>query len=555
MIKHPVWKPFFHLLHQAKLPYFYILLYTLLSILGSQLYLLFPSYTQQIMKGGINETIILMVIAVVLGQALITSVNQFVLAVASAKVTLRLRELLWNQILRLPVSFFEAQSSGSLISRVTQDTAKLSDWAATFPGNTLSAIYEFAGAFFILFSYHWKLAALEAVMVPILYLLGVWQGKIQFSWNQKIQEKTAVLTGHLSEILVNLPLVKGFCAEDLEAKRGESRIHRLFQVNFSSSLVNNLLLQLKNAAAILHTAAAIVLGLWMISKKEITLDIWVAFYLYSQGLLNSFSRIMSIWATVKSRQGAVRRITELIQEPVEEDLDTDCSVIQGDLVFQDISFSYENRTVLNHVTFTAPQGKTTALIGPSGSGKTTIFQLLERFYAPDSGTIQIGDTDISSFPLAKWRRQIGYASQSPYLFSGTIRENILYGIHRSISHQELTEAIQNACCEEFIKAMPEDLETQIGENGSTLSGGQRQRIALARLFLQKPQLLLLDEVTANLDSESEYLVEQALSRLKQGRTALVIAHKMSAVKGADQILALKDGAVTQLQSISERSLL
>lgn len=157
MIKHPVWKPFFHLLHQAKLPYFYILLYTLLSILGSQLYLLFPSYTQQIMKGGINETIVLMVIAVVLGQALITSVNQFVLAVASAKVTLRLRELLWNQILRLPVSFFEAQPSGSLISRVTQDTAKLSDLAATFPGNTLSAIYEFAGAFFILFSYHWKL--------------------------------------------------------------------------------------------------------------------------------------------------------------------------------------------------------------------------------------------------------------------------------------------------------------------------------------------------------------------------------------------------------------
>lgn len=316
-MKQPIWKPFFRLLHQARLPYFYILLYTLLSISASQLYLLFPSYTQQIMQGNINQTMALMVAAVVLGQAFVTSVNQFVLAAASAKVTLRFREMIWGQILRLPVPFFDGQPSGNLISRITQDTSKLSDLTATLPGNVLSSLYMFFGAFGILFSYHWKLAALEAVMIPFLYGLGVWQGRIQFSWNQKIQEKIAGLTGHLSEILSSPALVKGFCAEEWETKRGSGWISQLFQADFFRSLINTLLLQLKNLASLIHTAAMIGLGLWMISRKEITIDVWVAFYLYSQNLLNSFSRIMSIWTTVKSAQGAVRRITELMEESTE----------------------------------------------------------------------------------------------------------------------------------------------------------------------------------------------------------------------------------------------
>ncbi len=544
-MKSHIWKPFFHMLHQAKLPYFHILLYTLLSLLGSQLYLLFPSYTQQIMAGNINKLIILTVIAVVMGQAILTSINQFVLSVASAKITLRLRELLWNRIVRLPVPFFELRHSGELISRVTEDTAKLSDLAATFPGNMLSSVYGFAGAFIILFSYHWKLAALEAVMIPLIYLIGVWQGRIQFSYNRKIQEKTACLTGNLSEILLNVPFVKSFCNEEREAKRGEHWIYRLFQVNFARTIVVNLLLLLKNISLVIHTVAMILLGLQMISKNEITIDIWIAFYMYSQGLLNSFSSIMSIWGNVKASQGAVRRITELILEPVEENNEKTFDTITGDIVFDDVSFSYGRHPVLHHMTFTVPEGKATAIIGPSGSGKTTIFQLLERFYNPAQGTIQIGGRDISRFSLDNWRRSIGYASQSPYLFSGTIRENILYGIHREVTEEELMFAMNQAHCDEFITAMPDGLETQIGENGGKLSGGQRQRLSIARLFLQNPQILLLDEVTASLDTESDHLVEQALSRLKSGRTAIIIAHKMSSIKDADQIIVLKDGMIEQ----------
>lgn len=195
----------------------------------------------------------------------------------------------------------------------------------------------------------------------------------------------------------------------------------------------------------------------------------------------------------------------------------------------------------------------TALIGSSGAGKTTVFQLLERFYTLDRGMIRIGGRDISSFPLEEWRRMIGYAPQAPFLFSGTIRENILYGVHRPVTDQELCRAIQDSCCEEFISAMPHGLMTRLGENGSGLSGGQRQRLSLARLFLQNPRILLLDEVTANLDPESEYMVELALARLRKGRTTLIIAHRRSAVKDADQIIVLK--GQESGPSVPERSLL
>lgn len=462
--------------------------------------------------------------------------------------------MIWGQILRLPVPFFDGQPSGNLISRITQDTSKLSDLTATLPGNVLSSLYMFFGAFGILFSYHWKLAALEAVMIPFLYGLGVWQGRIQFSWNQKIQEKIAGLTGHLSEILSSPALVKGFCAEEWETKRGSGWISQLFQADFFRSLINTLLLQLKNLASLIHTAAMIGLGLWMISRKEITIDVWVAFYLYSQNLLNSFSRIMSIWTTVKSAQGAVRRITELMEESTETSgSSADSGFVQGDISFRDVTFSYGEKPVLEHLTFTAAEGKMTALIGSSGAGKTTVFQLLERFYTPDRGMIRIGGRDISSFPLEEWRRMIGYAPQAPFLFSGTIRENILYGVHRPVTDQELCRAIQDSCCEEFISAMPHGLMTRLGENGSGLSGGQRQRLSLARLFLQNPRILLLDEVTANLDPESEYMVELALARLRKGRTTLVIAHRRSAVKDADQIIVLK--GQESGPSVPERSLL
>lgn len=556
-MKKSSWKSFFSLLHQARLPCFSILFYTVLSLMGSQLYLLFPSYTQHIMAGNISRRIIVMVILIVLVDSMLTSVKQFVLAVTSAKVTLNLRKLIWRQVLWLPSSFFDRTPPGGLISRVTDDTTKLGDMAATFPGNTISAVYEFTGSFLILFSYHWKLAAVEAVMIPLVYLIGVWQGRVQFSWNNRIQESMAKLTASLAEILQNLLLVKSFVKEERERKRGETWIHRLFQVKFQSALINNLLAQAGGLARVCHTVLMIWAGIWLSSRGEITIDIWIAFYMYAQGLMNSFSRIMSIWGTLKTSQGSVRRLTELMAEEKEDGFVSskgeELPYENGDIVFENVSFGYETDSsrnisaeksyILKNMSITIPGGKTTALIGPSGSGKTTIFQLLERLYQPDEGWIRVGNTRLSDISLDTWRKSVGYVSQNPFLFSGTIRENILYGIHRTVTEEAFCRAVEQAQVAEFLNQLPEGLETQIGEEGNKLSGGQRQRVAIARIMLQEPKLILLDEATSSLDIQSEMMVERALRCLKQGRTTVVIAHKMTAVKGADQIIVLKEGRV------------
>ena len=215
-----------------------------------------------------------------------------------------------------------------------------------------------------------------------------------------------------------------------------------------------------------------------------------------------------------------------------------------DLSIKDLTFSYKDRPIIKEISLTIPAGKTTAIVGPSGSGKTTLFALLERFYKPDSGEIFSAIRASIRFQLQSWRSQFGYVSQESPLMSGTIRENIKYGIEREVSEQEIEQAAKLANAMEFINRLPDGMETEVGERGIKLSGGQRQRIAIARAVIRNPKILLLDEATSNLDSESELLVQKALQTLMKGRTTLIIAHRLSTVLDADQIVVLEGGKIT-----------
>jgi len=214
-----------------------------------------------------------------------------------------------------------------------------------------------------------------------------------------------------------------------------------------------------------------------------------------------------------------------------------------DLQVKNLSFRYEEKNVLSNLSFTIPQGKTTALVGPSGSGKSTLLTLLDRFYQPTDGAIQADGIDIGAYGLHPWRTAISYVSQDTVLYSGTVRENILYGLDHDVSEVEFTAACDAACVTEFVKELEHGFDTQVGEGGSKLSGGQRQRVSIARAILRDPDLLLLDEVTANLDTESEARVNQALRRLSQGRTTVTVAHRLNTVQDADQIVVLAEGRV------------
>ena len=271
----------------------------------------------------------------------------------------------------------------------------------------------------------------------------------------------------------------------------------------------------------------------------------VAFILYLIQIVMPITMITTFFTQLQKARGATESITALLDEPEETEVGLSVPAGQHTVELSDLGFGYASgATVLKGVSFSLVPGTVTALVGPSGAGKTTVFSLLERFYPPTEGTIRLDGAPIDSFSLSDWRRSIGYVPQDSPLLSGTIRENLLYGVDRAVSREELEQAARDANAHEFISALPNGYETDVGERGVKLSGGQRQRIAIARALLRNPSLLLLDEATSSLDSASESAVQEALGRLMEGRTTLVIAHRLSTVIDADQILFLEGGVIT-----------
>lgn len=542
-----IWKPFFIFITQVKLPYLWIILSIIIAFGQTKLSLLFPEYTQKIMAGDISQKMIVTTIIVVLGQAVLTSVSQFIGSVASAKVSLSVRGFIWKKIIHLPLSFFDKNQPNELISRTTNDTLQLSDFFANGIANALSSLYQLIGTFVILFHYNWRLAAAESVIVPLIYLIGVINGRISFRWNNKIQASLANLTEYLSEILLNIPLIKTFVKEESEERRGVECIDKILKTKLIRSCLGTILGLLMSFTNVLQTILVIVTGIYLISKKIITIDVWIAFYMYAQGLSASVTVVMNVWLSIKTSQGAVRRITEVAVQP-EENYNNllEYKKQNSDITFEQVTFNFSEKNVLNNLSFKIPNGKTTAIVGPSGVGKTTILKLLERFYKPDSGRILVGDKSISDYTLKDWRMSLGYVSQDIQLFSGTVLENILYGIEREVRETEIIEAAKKSCAFDFITALENGFDTQVGEGGSKLSGGQKQRIALCRAILKDTEYLLLDEVTSSLDAEAEYMVEEALKQFAVDRTTIVIAHRLSTIEQADQIIVFDNNKVIDI---------
>ena len=276
---------------------------------------------------------------------------------------------------------------------------------------------------------------------------------------------------------------------------------------------------------------------------HITLEQWIAFYLYANTLIGSATQTLQVWETIKEGQGAAGRISELAAAEDEDRGGGEKFPAKAEsLSFEHVTFRYDREITLKDISFTIPASKTTAL-GPSGAGKSTVFALLERFYAPESGTIRMGGRDVREYDVIDWRRSIGYVPQDCALLSGTIRENIAYGLDREASEEEIIRAAKLANAYDFIAALPEGFDSDIGQLGGKLSGGQRQRIAIARMMIKNPDCLLLDEATSSLDAENEAEVQAAFTNMMQGRTAVVIAHNLRTIADADQIAVMDHGRV------------
>lgn len=543
-------KPFFALVRRTNHSYGKLAFALALSVVTTLVSLLIPLLTKQLVDdfsmSNLSGTQIGLIALVFFVQAGLSAYATYALNYNGQKIISGLRELLWKKLIKLPVSYFDTNASGETVSRVTNDTMVVKELITTHISGFITGIISVIGSLTILFIMNWKLTLLVLVVVPLAALILVPIGRKMFSISRETQDETARFTGLLNQILPEIRLVKASNAEDVEYGRGKTGISSLFKLGVREAKVQSLVGPLISLVLMAALVAVIGYGGMQVSSGELTAGALVAFILYLFQIIMPMGQITTFFTQLQKSIGATERMIEILAEE-EEDTVTGKQIENAHLPIQldRVSFGYKpDQLILKEVSAVIEAGKVTAIVGPSGGGKTTLFKLLERFYSPTAGSIRLGDEPIDTYSLESWREHIGYVSQESPLMSGTIRENICYGLERDVTDAEIEKAAEMAYALNFIKELPNQFDTEVGERGIMLSGGQRQRIAIARALLRNPSILMLDEATSSLDSQSEKSVQQALEVLMEGRTTIVIAHRLSTVVDADQLLFVEKGEIT-----------
>ncbi|WP_434168262.1 ABC transporter ATP-binding protein [Peribacillus frigoritolerans] len=543
------WRQFIRLVQQTKPSKLMIGLALALSLGTTGVGLMVPLFTKNLINDFSisslsTERITLLVLAIIV-QALASGFSIYLLNRIGQSVVAGIRDQLWKKLLVLPVSYFDEHPSGETVSRMTNDTTVVKGLISEHLSNFVTGIISIVGSMIVLFVLDWKMTLLMFTAIPLSVLILMPLGKKMHKISKGMQDETASFTAVLQQVLTEIRLVKASNAEALEYQNGKKGIHKLFQFGLKEAKIQALIAPLMSFVMMALLVLILGYGGMRVSSGALTAGALVAFIMYLFQIIMPMAQLASFFTQFQKATGATERIISILDSVEEEDAMKPVQNIGQSISVENLNYSYNNgEQVLKDISFNVEAGKVTAIVGPSGSGKTTLFSLFERFYKPQQGSISIGGENINDFTLLSWRSQIGYVSQESPIVSGTIRDNICYGIERDITDEELNQVAKMAYADQFISDLPNGYDTEVGERGMKLSGGQRQRIAIARAFLRNPKILMLDEATSSLDSKSEKVVQQALNDLMKGRTTIVIAHRLSTVVGSDQIIFLEKGKIT-----------
>ena len=540
-----------------------------MALLAAAGQLAFPMLTRELVDdiaAGRDVTPRVAGLALVLaGAALASALSSYLVARVGHGVVAGLRQQLVDKTLRLPVAAFDRESSGERVSRVISDCDAIAGLATRQFVNLLTGVLMLAGsvAVLLLLDLHLTftllscIAAAFVVVIPLALLLE--------GLARRTQDHTARLGGILTHVFSEIRLVKAFTAESREQARARQEIGEITRLGLRSARINAALEPLISLALTAAVIAVLVVGTSRVSRGEISIGTLTAFILYIFSVAAPLIQLTNFTAELQKARGASGRIARLLIEPEEDRGAADAAPGMGAglasapgapaaaLEFRAVFFAYPGQSglVLQGVSLSFLSGTTTALVGASGQGKTTILSLIERFYEPVAGSILYDGRPIADLALGDWRARIGYVAQNAPIMPGSVRDNIAYGLARRVSDAQLREAAEKAGAWSFIEQMPLGLDTPLLEQGNNLSGGQRQRIAIARMFLRDPAILILDEATSSLDSETEHQVRQALAALMRGRTNIVVAHRLATVMGADRIYFLDGGRISGMGSHDE----
>ena len=489
---------------------------------------------------------------IVIGAIIVQAVTSFlltrILSVQAQYLISELRAQVQKKVLSLPIRFFDNTKSGALVSRIMTDVEGVRNLIGTglvqLVGGTFTAIISLI----ILIDMNPLMTAFVFVPVSIFGFVALKAFKYIRPIFRKRRVINAEVTGRLTETLAGIRVIKGFGAEQQENANFEDGVERLFQ-NVKKSLTATALMT-SSSTFLLGLASTGIMGIggYFMMGGSMTTGEFLSFTLLLGFMIAPIVQMSNIGSQLTEALAGLDRTQELMNmEPEQDDelRSERLDALQGEVKFDDVSFSYdEGKQVLHNIDFKAHQGSVTALVGSSGSGKSTIAGLAASFLTPDSGTVWVDGKDLSKVNLQSYRQHLGVVLQDEFLFEGTIRENILFP-RPDASEEQLQAAVKAAYVNEFTDRFDEGLDTLIGERGVKLSGGQRQRIAIARAILADPKVIILDEATSNLDTESEALIQKSLAELVKNRTTFVIAHRLSTIRKADQILVIEDGRIAE----------
>ncbi len=502
---------------------------------------------------GKQRADLLVTLALVAGAAtVLQAVTSFalsqVLGVAAQRVITEMRKSLQAHVARLPVRYFDSTQTGALISRIMNDAEGIRNLVGTGLVQLAGGLVTATAALGVLFYLNWRLTTIT------LLVLGVFGGALAFAFKKLrplFRERSKInadVTGRLGESIGGIRIVKAYSAERRETLVFARGAHRLLR-NVVATLTG------VSGVSAFSTVIVGVIGVVMIVvggqsilAGAMTLGDFVMYVFFTALVAAPVVEIAAIGTQITEAFAGLDRIREIREIATEDDEDAalePLGAVNGRIAFENVDFEYEpDQPVLRDVTFEAPAGTTTALVGPSGSGKSTLISLVMAFTRPVSGVVRLDGRDLASIPLRDYRAHIGVVLQDNFLFDGSVSDNIRFA-RPDASPDEIRDAGRVAHCDEFVNGFPNGYDTIVGERGVKLSGGQRQRVAIARAILANPDILILDEATSSLDSESEAMIQDGLHRLRSGRTTFVIAHRLSTIRSADQILVLDGGKIVE----------
>lgn len=492
-----------------------------------------------------------MLLVLFVAQAFLGFGESYLMSWVGERVITDLRKALYGHLHTMPLRFFSSTRVGELISRLGNDVTTIQEAATSTLLNLLSQLVIFVGGVVIIFVMAWRLTLLMLAVVPLALFCMMLLGRTVRKISKAVQDALADITAVAEEALGGVRIVKSFAREPYETTRYGDSVERLFRIAIRRDRIRAVIGPVIGFLA--YTAIVIVLwsGTREVVAGHLTPGQLVSFLIYTMMIASPIATFTGLYSQFQQAMGASERVFELLDTPPEMQDEPGALAIppiRGSVQFERVSFDYgdSGRTheVLREISLNAEPGQVVALVGPSGAGKTTLVNLILRFYDPTLGRILVDGFDIRHVQMRSLREQIGIVPQETALFSGSVRENILYG-RLGATQEELQDAARAANAHDFILELPNGYDTKVGERGVKLSGGQRQRIAIARAILKDPRILILDEATSSLDSEAEMAVQEALERLMRDRTTFVIAHRLSTITKADWIVVLENGRVVE----------